>query len=59
MAYVAGSGTILPTTTASDVSSTLFGVVGDNIVPILGLFGIMFGVYFVIRLLNRAKHGSL
>ncbi len=59
MAYVPGTGTLLPTTTVTDVSATLLGVIGDNIVPILGLFGLMFGIYFVIRLFNKAKHGSL
>jgi len=50
---------ILPSTTATTITTQFFGVVADNIAPVLALLGIMLGVGFVVRRLGAAKKGRV
>lgn len=42
-----------------EVVSGVFGVVKANMLPILGLMGVMLGVYLAIRFFRKAKKGSI
>lgn len=44
---------------AETVTSGYFQVIGDNIVPILTLMGIMLGVAFARKMFNKSRKGKI
>ena len=48
-----------PTTTATDFVSAVTGVLSDNIGVVLAIFGAMFGIKFIFRLVNKSTKGHL
>jgi hypothetical protein len=49
---------ILPTTAGADIVTTVQGVIGDNIAPVLVLFGTFVAVGWIVRRLNRTPKGK-
>lgn len=44
---------------AAEVTKGFFQVIADNILPILGLMGIMLGVTWVLKRFRKARKGSV
>lgn len=44
---------------AKDLTDAFFGVVTDNIGPVLAVLGVMFGVYWIMARFNNSKKGKL
>lgn len=42
-----------------NVTNGYFQVIGDNIVPILSLMGIMLGVAFARKMFNKSRKGKI
>lgn len=49
---------IFPADSAATIIAGLFSVISANIVPILTLLGIMLGVFFTTKMMNKAKKGK-
>mgnify|MGYP001810320012 CR=1 FL=1 len=57
--FLTASYSIFPADSAATIIGGLMSVIGDNITPILTLLGLTTGIFFVTRMLNKAKKGKV
>jgi len=50
---------LFPTTTVTDFTTALTGVISDNISVVLGILAFMFGIRLIFRLFNKSTRGHL
>lgn len=51
--------TVFPTTTVSDFTTALSGVLTANIGVVLGILAFVFGLKWIMRLFNKSTRGHL
>ncbi len=50
---------LFPTTTVTDFTTALTGVISANIGVVLGILAFVFGIKFIMRLFNKSTKGHL